>query len=270
MPKIRPLTPTIGAEVSGLDLDRGYAEVDDAVIAELTAAFHRHKVLFFRGQEIDPARQRDFAARFGPLQRFPMGEPAAPGLDEVMVLATGGTAPAHHKADRWHSDATFLPCPPMGSMLRAIELPPVGGDTLWADMEAAYAALSPRFQALLEGLTAVHDHRRNPIHRATLDPDKHQPVEHPVVRTHPVTGRRGLFVNSTFTDRINGVGDREGAALLAFLLQHVERPEFQCRFRWAPGDIAMWDNRCTQHNAVFDYHEPRLMHRIVFEGDAPR
>lgn len=263
---IHPLTPAIGAEVRGLDVRE---PLDAAAYAALADALHTHQVLFFRDQEATAYHQRDFAAGFGALQRFPFGEPPAPDLPEVMVLATGGEGPKVSNADIWHSDATFMASPPMGTMLRAVSLPPVGGDTLWADMESAYQALSAPMRALLDGLTAEHDFTKSRSHRGG-DKDALPPVVHPVVRTHPVTGRRCLYVNRIFTTRIVELDERENELLLPFLFAQVTRPEFQVRFAWHVGDIALWDNRSTQHYAAYDYEGPRVMHRVVIEGDAPR
>jgi taurine dioxygenase len=267
---IQPLTPAIGAEIVGLNLRDDHDRLDDAAIDRLTTALHDHQVLFFRGQDIGPHLQRDFAARFGTLQRFPFGHPPAPDLPEVMVLETDGTGPKVSNADIWHSDATFMGTPPMGTMLRAVSLPPLGGDTLWADMETAYEALSAPVRAMLDGLTAEHDFTKSTTHRARGDRDALPVERHPVVRTHPVTGRRCLYVNRIFTTRVVELSERENELLLPFLFEHVTRPEFQVRFSWRPGDIAFWDNRSTQHYAVYDYAGPRVMHRIVIEGDRPR
>ncbi|OPC77335.1 hypothetical protein B4N89_43225 [Embleya scabrispora] len=263
---IRPLTPAIGAEIAGIDLNR---DLGADAYAGLADALHTHQVLFFRDQDISARRQRDFAAGFGELQRFPFGEPPEADLPEVMVLATDGDGPKVSNADIWHSDATFLARPPMGTMLRAVSLPPLGGDTLWADMESAYTALSAPMRALLDGLTAEHDVTKSRSHRGG-DTQALPPVVHPVVRTHPVTGRRCLYVNRIFTTRIVELDERENELLLPYLFDHVTRPEFQVRFTWRPGDIALWDNRGTQHYAVYDYRGPRVMHRIVIEGDEPR
>jgi len=264
---LAPLTPTIGAEIAGLDLRQ---HQPDAVIAALTDALHTHQVLFFRDQPITPYEQRDFAARFGTPQHFPFGQPPSPDVPEVMVLATGGPGPKVANADIWHSDATFMATPPMATMLRSVRLPPLGGDTLWADMEAAYLALSEPVRRLVDELTAEHDFTKSSTHRGRADTAKLPPSAHPVVRTHPVTGRRCLYVNRVFTTRIPGLGERENEVLLPFLFEHVARPEFQCRFRWTENAIAFWDNRSTQHYAAYDYTDHRVMHRVVLDGDAPR
>ncbi|MCF2526094.1 TauD/TfdA dioxygenase family protein [Yinghuangia soli] len=263
---VRPLTPAIGAEVHGLDLRGG---LDAATYAALTDALHTHQVLFFRDQDITAHQQRDFAAGFGVLQHFPFGRPAAPDLPEVMVLPTDGSGPKVSNADTWHSDATFLARPPMGTILRAVTLPALGGDTLWADMESAYQALSAPLREMLDGLTAEHDFTKSRAHRGG-DKDALPPSVHPVVRTHPATGRRCLYVNRVFTTRIVELDARENELILPYLFEHVARPEFQVRFRWRAGDVAFWDNRSTQHYAAYDYAGPRVMHRIVIEGDEPR
>jgi taurine dioxygenase len=158
--------------------------------------------------------------------------------------------------------------PPMGSVLRAVQLPPCGGDTLFANMEAAYDALSSPIQRIVDELSATHDFTHSSAHRRALH-DQYPPVTHPVVRVHPVTGRRSLYVNRIFTVSINELNDRENAALLSFLCDHVRSPDFQCRFSWRPGSVAFWDNRCTQHYAVADYSDTRVMHRVVIAGDRP-
>lgn len=259
-----PLTATIGAELPGVDL----ANAGEADIAAVLDALLRHKVVFFRDQSLDDRAQRDLARRFGTLEPFPFGGPVDPSVPEVHAIATGG-GPKVANADIWHSDATFLASPPMGSILRAVTLPACGGDTLFADMEAAYDALSSPLQRLVDELTATHDVARSSSHRRPLD-DRFPPVSHPVVRVHPVTGRRSLFVNRIFTVRLDQLGERENETLLPMLCDHVRSPDFQCRFHWEPGSVAFWDNRCTQHYAVADYDERRVMHRVVVNGDPPR
>ena len=267
--EITPVTPAIGAEVSGVDL----AELlDDATIAELRQALLDHLVIFLRGQDITDDQHLAFALRFGPLSVPPLAtryqeRPTVTVLDQVSPKGEG--------ADEWHSDNTFMPKPPMGSILRAVQLPAVGGDTCFSNMYAAYEALSPAVRSLVDGLRAVHDITK-PMRKAlaaghtTLDLSEMQerwpPIEHPVVVTHPETGRRGLFVNRNCTTRIVGLSERENDALLPFLLDHVRSPEFQCRFHWEVGSMAFWDNRCVQHYAVADYTERRVMHRVTVDG----
>lgn len=258
------MSGTIGAEVFGVDL----ADRDGLPFAAVEAALLEHKVLVFRDQVLDDVAQRDFAARFGPVQQFPFGAPVDPTVPEVHAIATGGPGPKVANADIWHSDATFMPAPPLGSVLRAVQLPPRGGDTLFADTEAAYAQLSSPVQRIVDELVATHDFTNSSAHRRPLH-DRFPPVQHPVVRVHPVTGRRGLFVNRTFTVRLEGLTVREDEVLLPLLIEQVHSPDVQCRVRWAPGTVVMWDNRCTQHYAVYDYDQPRRMHRVVIDGDVP-
>jgi taurine dioxygenase len=262
--QIRLLTPGIGAELLGVDL----ASPSPELFAAVRAALLDHKVVFFRDQHLDLRAQRDFAAGFGEPQRFPFGGPVDESVPEVHALASGGERGKVGNADIWHSDATFMREPPMGSILRAVVSPPCGGDTLFADAEAAYEALSAPLQRLLEECTATHDFTKSTAHRRPLQ-DEYPPVQHPVVRVHPETGRKSLFVNRTFTRHIDQLSERENEVLLPMLWDHVRSPDFQCRFSWRPGSVAFWDNRCTQHYAVADYREPRLMHRVVITGDRP-
>jgi taurine dioxygenase len=262
--QVDPLTPRIGAVLHGIDLaDPAPGQIDRARTALLD-----HKVIFFPDQCIDDRAQRDFAAHFGTPQRFPFGGPVDQSVPEVHAIASGGERGKVGNADIWHSDATFMAEPPMGSILRAVRLPTTGGDTLFADTEAAYEALSSRLQRMLVECTATHDFTKSSSHRAPLT-DRYPPVQHPVVRVHPVTGRRSLFVNRIFTVRIDQLTDRENEVLLPMLCDHVRAPDFQCRFSWRPGSVAFWDNRCTQHYAVADYREERVMHRVVIDGDRP-
>ncbi len=262
--QVELLTPTLGAVLNGVDL----SVHDAATVAVVREALLAHKVVFFRDQTLDDRAQRDLAAAFGPVRRFAFGSPVDEAVPEVHAIASGGERRKVGNADIWHSDATFLAAPPLGSVLRAVTLPARGGDTLFADAEAAYEALSSRMQHLLDGLTATHDFTNSSAHRAPLH-DKYPPVSHPVVRVHPDTGRRSLFVNRIFTARINELSDRENEALLPMLCDHIRSPDFQCRFTWRPGSVAFWDNRCTQHYAVADYTETRVMHRVVIDGTTP-
>jgi taurine dioxygenase len=235
-----------------------------------------HLVIFFRAQSITPEQQIAFARCFGEIS-IPPFAPRYGTNPELVVLDQ--KSPKGEGADAWHSDNTFMAEPPMGSILRAVELPPLGGDTCFASMVAAYEALSPPIRSLIDGLRAVHD-LTLPLQRgiaaghttANLEEMQRQwpPVEHPVARTHPVTGRKALFVNANSTTRIVGLSERENAVLLPFLVDHVRSPEFQCRFRWEVGSIAFWDNRSTQHFAVPDYAQRRVMHRVTIAGDRPR
>ena len=268
------LTPTIGAIVEGVDL-RG--PVDDDVVAELHRALLEWKVLCFRDQDIDGAQQARFAAKWGPLETHPFygtvtgTEVAAP---EVVRLEKDAKVGGFENL--WHSDVTWREEPSLGSVLRAIEVPDIGGDTLWADMGAAYDRLTPTMQARIDGMTAVHDWYTN--FGLAMDPDERDrlrpqfpAVEHPVVRTHPETGRRTLFVNRAFTQHLVGLDPRESDELLEHLYAQASFPEYQCRWRWRPGDVAFWDNRSTQHYASSDYFPARrVMERITVCGDRPR
>jgi taurine dioxygenase len=262
--EVQLLTTGIGAEVLGIDCAAPTSEQLGAVHEALLA----HKVVFFRDQQLDDRAQRDFAAHFGPPQRFPFGGPVDESVPEVHAIASGGEAGKVGNADIWHADATFMATPPLGSILRAVQLPSTGGDTLFANTEAAYEALSSRLQRMLDECTATHDFTKSSSHRRPLH-DTYPPVQHPVVRVHPVTGRRSLFVNRIFTVRIDQLSERENEVLLPMLCDHVRAPDFQCRFSWRPGSVAFWDNRCTQHYAVADYRERRVMHRVVIDGDRP-
>jgi taurine dioxygenase len=269
---ILPVTPTIGAEVRGVDLRE---PLDPGTAETLERALLEHHVLFFRDQQITPAQQIAFARHFGPISIPPFAPKYG---DDPELIVLDQKSPKGEGADNWHSDNTFMREPPMGSILRAVLLPKLGGDTCFANMVAAYEALSPPLQALLSGLRAVHDITK-PLQKgiaaghttANLEEmqKKWPPVDHPVVRTHPRTGRKALFVNGNSTTRILGLGERENDVLLPFLIDHVRSPEFQCRFRWEVGSVAFWDNRSTQHFAVPDYSERRVMNRVTIAGDEP-
>lgn len=273
-PEVAPLTPAIGGVVSGLDLSEPAPE--DAV-ARVRAALDDRLVLFFRDQTITPAQQRDFAARFGPLYRHPFysGADEAP---EIMILENDATK--RPSADRWHNDVTYLETPPAGAVLYAEEIPPIGGDTLWANMYLAYEALSTPMKTFVCGLRAVHSFAKNftPERFAAMGMEdrretiyaQHPPVSHPVARTNPATGRRALFINQDFTTHIDGLSARESDALLRFLYEHMAQLEFQVRWRWRAGDVAFWDNRWAQHCALGDYYpQRRRVRRATIAGDRP-
>jgi len=277
MPKlaISTLTPTIGAVIHGIDLAD---PADDETIAAIRTALLKHKVIFFEDQHITPVQHRDFAARFGKLHTHPL-YPGVPDAPEMFILDNHAGNPTDN--DAWHTDVTFIETPPLGAILYAKLLPEEGGDTCWANMQAAYEALSQPMQRFLAELDAVHDFNRGfpqtgqvakqaGKEKASKALDEHPPVIHPVVRTHPETGADGLFVNYGFTDRIKGLRRSESDALLNMLFVHVQKPEFQCRWRWKPNAIAFWDNRATQHYAVNDYlPHRRVMHRATILGDRP-
>ena len=273
--KIERLSPALGAIISGIDLN---ATLNGEAQQGLQAALVEHQVLFLRQQFLQAEQQRDLARLFGDLHIHPI-YPAHERVAEVMVLDS-------HKQDLrdnelWHTDVTFIQTPPLGCVLSAQQVPEFGGDTLWASSTAAYAALSKPMQALLDGLSASHDIRKSfPAARfAITEADAarfekakqdHPPVSHPVVRTHPVSGKKGLFVSEGFTTHINELTEAESDALLRFLFAHATHPNFQVRWHWQAGDVAIWYNRATQHFANFDYGAAhRIMHRATVLGDKP-
>ncbi|HEY8123323.1 MAG TPA: TauD/TfdA family dioxygenase [Myxococcota bacterium] len=265
-----PIAGALGAEVRGIDLAQ---PLDPVTRKELNEGWLRHQVLFFRDQQISVDQHKAFARNFGELHVHPVLQPMAEqGHPEIVVLESDASRP--FVADRWHSDVTFEQAPPKGSILRGVAVPTAGGDTMWASMYGAFEALSDRMQRLLSELTALHDgggFARMARDKAQLaDLERRQKAVHPVIRRHPETGRRALFVNSIFTKQIVGMKPAESEALLGFLHRHVESPDFSCRFRWRPGSLAMWDNRCTQHRVVGDaLPEYRRMERVTLIGDVP-
>ena len=271
--EIRPVTAVIGAEIHGVDISE---PLKDESVAEIRQALLDHGVIFFRDQHLDDESHLEFALRFGPLSLPPL---ATKYQDRPSVTVLDQVSPKGEGADEWHSDNTFIPNPPMGSILRAVELPPVGGDTCFANVFAAYDALSASLRELVDGLRAVHDITK-PMRKAiaaghtNLDLAEMQkqwpPVEHPVVVMHPESGRRGLFVNRNSTTHIVGLTERENDVLLPFLFDHIRSPGFQCRFHWEPGSLAFWDNRSVQHYGVADYTERRVMHRVTIDGPPAR
>jgi taurine dioxygenase len=271
--EVRALTAEIGAEGEGVDRRE---PLDDATVEALKEALQRHLVLFFHDQDITGRQHLEFAKRFGTITVAPFG-PKHPDHPEITVLDQ--QTPKGEGADNWHADNTFMPEPPMGSILRAVLLPSVGGDTCFASGYAAYEALSPAMQQFLDGMRAVHDISRM-LRKAIANGQATEPFEqmqrqyppfsHPVVRTNQVTGRKCLFINGNWTARIEGLTERENEALLPMLLDHVRSPEYQCRFRWREGSIAFWDNRWVQHYGVADYGGyRRIMQRVTIEGDRP-
>lgn len=277
---LAPVAGALGAEVRDLDLGLVADDACNVSGDDVLDALYEHKVLFFRDQKLTPEQQIAFSARLGRIfTDHPAYLPTHEAHREIVVLdgQKGG------RANVWHCDVTISKRPPMGSVLYMVECPDYGGDTLWADMTAAWDLLSDRMKAYLEGLTAVHDLNGTVRHvvrersQQTEAPAGHVPdtsslpsAVHPVVRTHPVTGRKILFVNPTFTAHIEGVPPAEADAVLAFLFEHQNQPELQCRWRWRQGDLAIWDNRATHHYAVADYGDaPRTIHRVTLEGEAP-
>jgi alpha-ketoglutarate-dependent taurine dioxygenase len=268
--EIRPFGGALGAEVFGVDLS---ADLDDEVIAALRAAWLEHLVLFFPDQQLTAQRQIGFASRFGEVTAAHPIEP--PLQDEPRVLPVDS---AYGQTDFWHSDVTFMARPPMASLLYAIKLPPAGGDTMWANTRLAYETLAEPLRRLCDELTAYHyaaDYAAAAEAGEGKEWDgkpvkKMLPVEHPVVRRHPETGRNALFVNPGFTVGISGFNGPQSTDLLRLLYKHATQPELICRYRWRPGSVAFWDNRATMHYGVHDYGTARrVMHRVTLRGDRP-
>jgi taurine dioxygenase len=264
--EIRRLAGALGAEILGVDLSRSIPA------QEIRQAFLEHQVVFFRDQKLDPAQLMAFARTMGKPIEYPFvkGIPGFPEVIEVKKLELE----RHNFGGIWHSDTAYLDQPPMGSMLLAREVPPYGGDTEFASQYLAYEALSGGMKQLLSGLKAVNSSSKADVTRTREDMVKEQArqyeAEHPVVRTHPETGRKALYVNFGHTVRFAGMTEEESAPLLEFLFRHQVKPEFTCRFQWRVGSLAFWDNRCAQHNPVNDYHgHRRVMHRVTLAGDRP-
>jgi taurine dioxygenase len=266
---------TLGAEISGVDLS---LSLDDAVITEINQALLDNLVIFFRDQHITPEQQIAFSRRFGELHIHPY-IPHLEGYPEILELKSKKDGPGDmaYQSNTWHTDLTYEAKPPKACMLRGVEVPAAGGDTMWNNLYAAYDALSDRMKEFLDGMIAVHYiavsmpadflEQKYSAKQVARFHEVTPPVEHPVVRIHPETGHKCLFVNRNFTSHIKDLHRSESDALLAFLLQHAEQPEFAVRFHWAKDSIAMWDNRCTQHYAVTDYSRQRTMHRVTICGD---
>lgn len=270
---VRPVAGALGADVFGIDLRD--LPGNDALVAEVRALWLEHQVLSFRDQTLDGGEFEAFARCIGELDRYPM-VPSIDGHDHIIEVRKE----AHERVNFggiWHSDTTYLEQPPMATMLLAREIPPAGGDTLYADQYAAFEALSPAMQELLTPLRGVSSSALADVSKTREDRirDANEVVRdyeavHPVVRTHPETGRKALFVNVAHTARFEGMTDDESRGLLQYLFHHQVRPEFTCRVRWEVGTLTLWDNRCVQHNPVNDYHgHRRVMHRITLKGDRP-
>jgi taurine dioxygenase len=273
--QVKRLAGALGAEIHGIDLAAGLGE---SLAAQVRQVFLEHQVIFFRDQALTPEQFLRFAQCMGQPIEYPFvkGLPGYPVIIEVKKLE-------HERSNFggiWHSDTTYLAQPPMGSMLLAREVPPYGGDTLFASQYLAYESLSEGMRKLLDPLVAVNSSAKADVSKTREDriasdgraeAKKDYESEHPVVRTHPETGRKALYVNVAHTVRFRGMSEEESAPLLQYLHQHQVRPEFTCRFSWQPGSLAFWDNRCVQHNPINDYHGfRRLMHRITLAGDTPR
>ncbi len=272
---VKPLTNAVGAEIHGVNL---LEPISDAMIDQIRTIWLEHGVIFFRDQPLDSSGFLAFARRFGEVIEYPFvkGLPDFPLIIPVLKLP-------HEKNNFggiWHTDTSYLPAPPASTMLIARELPPVGGDTMFASNYAAYEALSPGLKEVLRGLRAVSSSAKAAVTKtredrladsASSQSRQDMSAEHPVVRTHPETGRLALYVNPGHTTHFAGWTEEESEPLLNYLFAHQVRPEFTCRFNWAPGSIAFWDNRCVLHNPINDYHgHKRLLHRITLQGDIPK
>lgn len=270
---IQPISGALGAEIGGIDLA---SDLSVSQYQTLRRLLVEHEVIFFRDQNISPAQHKALAESFGPLQQHPAYN-TVEGFDEITILESTPEKPT--KIEMWHSDMTFRLHPPMGTILRSVIVPEKGGDTLWASMTAAYEGLSRPMQTLLEGLHAIHDFKHGfkeslaepgGVERLADAVAENPPVRHPVIRTHPESGKKVIFVNSLFTTHIEELPRSESEALLAFIFAHVTTPEYTCRFAWKPNSIAIWDNRSTQHKPVNDYFPAhRQLLRTTIDGDQP-
>jgi taurine dioxygenase len=268
-----------GAEIAGVDASR---PVGAKVVAELRRALAEHCVIFLRDQDLTPEQQKAFARHFGPLAQTPFIKPLDGHPEMMRIVREADETKKQNFGGRWHSDMTFSPEPVLGTCLYARESPAVGGDTIWTNQMLAFEALSPALQKTLEGLRVMHSAKRSYGPQGTYADDDLKSMRiqaseaalkeqaHPCIRTHPENGRKILFVNWVYSIRFEGMTEEESAPLLDFLNRHSQRPEFQIRFRWRKGSLALWDNRCTQHLAVNDYPGyRRVMDRVTIAGDKP-
>ena len=273
MLEIKLMAGALGAEIHGIDLSVELSQEDTLRIRKL---LNEYEVIFFRDQNISPASHKALASCFGPLQTHP-AYGTVEGFPEITILESTADEPT--KIEAWHADMTFRPHPPMASILKSVIVPVKGGDTLWASMTSAYAGLSRQMQQFLDGLNAVHEFsygfkeslaEKGGAERLAAAVAANPPVRHPVIRTHPETGKKLIFVNSLFTTHIEGLNKKESEAILGFLYEHITTPEYSCRFQWQPHSIAIWDNRSTQHKPINDYFPAhRLLQRITVDGDKP-
>ena len=277
---IHPLGSCLGAEIRGLDLKT----LDEAEEAALKAAFAEHRVLVVRDQSLDPGEQEEFSARLGPLYRMPYVKPIDGHPDVIAVLKEADEVNVSTFGSWWHADFSYLEEPPVYSILQSVELPPKGGDTLFADCGAAYDALSDGMKRLLDPLRVMHSGhiygtklandgtraRMRSVQVSTGHEEADVERAHPLVRLHPPTGRRALFASPTYTTRLEGMTQAESKPILDFLYQHIAMPQFTLRQSWRPGDLLMWDNRAVVHLAVNDYDGyRRLLHRTTVAAEAP-
>ncbi len=278
---VNKIAGALGAEIGGIDLSQ---PLSDAVFKEVQRAFAEHQVIFFRGQQITPEQHKAFSLRFGGLLEVPFVR-SLEGHPEILAIMKGAQEITRRNfGGVWHSDMSYAPEPPLGSILCSRVVPPYGGDTLWSNMYLAYERLSEGMQRMLDPMNVVHSAIRSygaagvlvnngdPASKMDVRTDNRAAAEvtHPAVRIHPVTGRKALYVNSAYSIRFEDMTEEESKPLLDFLFAHCSRPEHTCRLRWSPGTIAMWDNRCTQHLAMNDYDGfDRELHRTTIMGDKP-
>ncbi|WP_313808406.1 TauD/TfdA family dioxygenase [Sphingobium sp.] len=282
---VEPVSGALGAEISGVDLSQ---PLRPEVLAEIKRAFHENLVIYFHDQAITPAQQCDFARNFGPLTKHPFIK-TLPGFPEVapLIRDADNSAKTLNFGGLWHIDVTFMECPPLGSMLYAVDPPPFGGDTLFSNLYLAYETLSPGMRELADRLIVVHtaavsydpdrgadDDAKSKVKQKgmqfDINADVSEEMDHPLVRIHPETGRKLLFINAGYQIRFKDMTEAESQPLFDFFLEHARRPEFTCRFRYRKGTLGFWDNRCTQHFAVNDYGGwRREMHRVQIGGDRP-
>ena len=271
--KVKPIAAALGAELHRVDLCN---DLQPEVYAEIRKLLIKHKVIFFRDQDISPQQHKALAESFGPVQTHPAYDTVA-GFPEITILESTAEKPS--KIEMWHSDMTFRQHPPLGSVLRSKICPPKGGDTMWASMSAAYDGLSKGMQKFLSNLNAEHDFSygfkeslaepggKERLAEAVKD---NPPVQHPVIRVHPESKQKVIFVNALFTTKIIGLPPKESSAILDFLYDHSITAEYTCRFNWEPNSIAIWDNRSTQHKPINDYFPAhRLLERVAIDGDKP-
>jgi taurine dioxygenase len=275
--EIKPLAGSLGAEIHGVDLSK---PLDDQTFDKIHQAWLDHLVIFFRDQNITPEQLIAFGRRFGELHIHPY-IPNLEGYPEIIHLQSAADGPGEmaYQSNTWHTDLTYTQVPPQASILRAVHVPEAGGDTMWNNLCAAYEALSEPMRKFLDSMTAIHYiavsmpadflEQKWAGQQVTRFQKATPPVEHPVIRTHPETGRKCIFVNRNFTSHIKDLTRAESDALLDYLYAHCEQPEFAVRFHWSDNAIAMWDNRCTQHYALVDYRSQRTMHRVTVCGDMP-
>jgi taurine dioxygenase len=273
--EVRPIAGALGAEIHGVDMAE---DIGPEVVGEVRQALLDHLVIFLREQTVTPQQQVAFARKFGEPIEYPQlkGLPEAPMITPVVKLEHE----RHNFGGIWHSDTTYLPVPPMGSMLLAREVPPFGGDTMFANQYLAYESLSDGLKQTLDSLLGVSSSSKADVTKTREDALKQAgagatprqlTAEHPIVRTHPETGRKALYTSVAHTSHVKGWTEKESLPLLQFLWDHQTKPEFTCRFQWRTGSLAFWDNRCAMHNPINDYHGfRRVMHRITLAGDKPR